>query len=127
MFRKVLATVGAVEVVAPASFVDAAEGFAMDDAGDCERKSWVVPVARVEGLAFLFLAWRGDASYSAFKKFLGLVGALALAFPRAFVDYSTGLAYTDAADCEWRPWVYPVTRLVGAVYVLLALDELREE
>ncbi|MFC7156357.1 hypothetical protein ACFQPA_12980 [Halomarina halobia] len=126
MLRTILTAVGIVELLSPEALIDAAERIALDDPDDCELKPWVVPGARIEGLAFLILMWRSDASYSAFKKFLGLVGILALAFPRAYVDYGAELAYTDAAECEWKPWVYPGTRLVGLLYVGIALDELRK-
>lgn len=90
-------------------------------------KPWVVPVTRAEGVFFLFLAWRSDETYSAFKRFLGLFGLLALASPRRVVDSATEMAYTDAARCQWCGWVYPLARLVGALYVLVAVDALRRD
>lgn len=125
MFRKVLSMIGIVELVAPETLIDTAERLALDNPDECELKSWVVPGARVEGIIFLFLMWRSEASYSAFKRFLGVIGLLALIYPRAYIDYATELAYTDARNCNWKPWVYPATRLVGLIYVLIALDELR--
>lgn len=84
-----------------------------------------VPGARVEGIDFPFLVWRSEASYSAFKRFPGVIDLLALISPRTYVDYSAELAYTDARSCNWKPWAYPATRLVGLLYVLIALGELR--
>lgn len=71
--------------------------------------------------------WRSDASYSSFKKFLGVIGLLALLYPRTYVDYGAKFAYKDASTCEWKPWVYIGTRLVGLLYVLIAIDDLRSE
>lgn len=127
MFRQMLTAVAAVELLSPDALVGAAERIALKNPEDCELKPWVGPVARSEGLVIVVLLWRSDDSYATLKKFLGLVGLLAFLFPRAYVEYGSELAYADAADCEWKPWVYPGTRLVGAAYVLLALDELLGE
>ncbi|WP_254546934.1 hypothetical protein [Halomarina pelagica] len=123
MLRTILTAIGVVELLSPEALIDTAERVALEDPNDCELRPWVVPGARVEGLLVLALVWRSDASYAALKRFLGVVGLLALAFPRAYVDYGARLAYADATECEWRPWVYPGTRLVGLTYVLVALDE----
>lgn len=125
MLRQILTAVGVAELLSPDAFVRAAERIALDNPDDCELESWVAPVARLEGLLFLLLVWRSDASYSGFKEMLGVVGIVALLHPRAYVDYGAEIAYTDGTRCEWRPWVYPGTRLVGLAYVLVALDELR--
>ena len=86
-------------------------------------KSWVVPGARLEGLVFLVLMWRSNTSYSRFKQFLGVIGILALLYSRTYIDYAAEIAYTDATTCEWKSWVYPGTRLVGLLYVGIALTE----
>jgi hypothetical protein len=125
MLRTLLTTVSIVEVISPKKLIDAAEKIALDNPTACERRSWVVPGARLEGLLFLVLMWRSNTSYSTFKTFLGSIGLLALLYPRAYVDYGAKLAYVDAANCEWKPWVYPGTRLVGLLYIICALDELR--
>jgi hypothetical protein len=125
MLRTILSMIGVIEIVSPEALIDAAERLSLENPEHCELEPWVVPIARVEGLSFLFLAWRSRESYSAFKKFLGVIGLLALLYPKVFVDYAADIAYVDAEDCRWRPWVYPFTRLVGLVYVLIGLTALR--
>ena len=125
MLRKLLTTICTVEVLAPETLIDSAEKIALENPEECELQSWVLPGARFEGVAFLLMMWRSDASYSSFKKFLGVIGLLALLFPRSYVEYGARLAYRDASTCEWKPWVYTGTRLVGLLYVLVALGELR--
>lgn len=127
MLRELLSPVCAVELLAPATLIESAERVALENPEACERRSWVVPGARLEGLVVLWLLWRSDESYAAFKRFLGLVGVLVLLFPRAYVEYGSGVAYTETSSPEWRPWVYTGTRLVGLLYVLVALDELRSQ
>lgn len=125
VLRNLLTAVCTIEVLAPEALITAAERLALDNPDDCDWRSWVTPGARLEGVVFLALMWRSDASYSAFKKFLGLVGILALLYPRTYVDYGGHVAYTTESTPEWRPWVYPGTRLVGLLYVVVALNELR--
>lgn len=124
MLRPVLTAIGVIEVVSPEALIDAAEEIALDNPAACELRRWVVPGARLEGLVFLFMMWRSDASYAVFKRFLGLVGILALLYPRTYVDYGSSLAYVEGSEPEWKGWVYPGTRAIGLLYVLIALDEL---
>lgn len=127
MLRTLLTTVCTIEVLAPEALISTAERLALDNPGDCEWQSWVTPGARLEGLVFLGMMWRSEESYSEFKKFLGLIGLLALLYPRTYVDYGAKVAYTTESTPEWKPWVYTGTRLVGLLYVLISLNELRSE
>jgi len=127
MLRKLLTTICTVEALAPEALINTAERIALDNPEECSLKSWVIPGARLEGLVFLGLIWRSDASYSSFKKFLGVIGLLALLYPRTYVDYGAKFAYTDASTCEGKPWVYIGTRLVGLLYVLIAFNNLQSE
>lgn len=125
MLREMITPLALMELADPEALVDAAERIALEDAGGCERRPWVENAARVEGAVLLYVMWHSDESYSAFKRFLGLVGVPALVSPRRYLDAATTLAYADADACEWKPWVYRATRLTGLLYVLLALRERR--
>lgn len=127
MLRSLLTTICTVEVLAPEALITTAEQLALDNPEDCDWRSWVTPGARLEGLVFLGLMWRSNESYSTFKTFLGLIGLLALLYPRTYVDYGGKIAYTTESTPEWKPWVYPGTRLVGLLYVLISLNELRSD
>ena len=124
MFRKLLVLTGLVELLAPEGLIGVVHRIACESAEECELESWVVPVARIEGLCYLYMGLRGERSYRTFKRFLGTVGILALFAPRASIRSVTKLAYVDPDGCEWKPWVYPLSRLFGAIYVLLALGTL---
>ena len=127
MLRMLLSAVGITELLSPNALIDRTEQLALENPDECELRSWVVPGARIEGVLILASMWRTDRSYSTFKQFLGVVGLLALMFPRAYLDYGAELAYTDASNCRWKPWVYSGTRLVGLLYVIIALNELRRD
>lgn len=124
MLRPVLSTVGIVEIVAPEALIDAAERIALENPEECELRRWVVPGARLEGLLFLFMMWRSDGSYAAFKRFLGLIGILAVLYPHTYIDFGSSIAYTEGSKPEWKGWVYLGTRVIGLLYVFIALDEL---
>ena len=126
MLRTILLLIGLAGTLLPKGLVETAARFALENPDECELRSWVVPAARAEGVLYLFLARRGEASYSAFRKFLGVIGLLLLWSPRRFIHASTRLAYTDAGNCEWKSWVYPVARLFGFVYVFVAASERRK-
>ncbi|KAB1187853.1 MULTISPECIES: hypothetical protein [Haloferax] len=124
MLRTILTVFGVAELLRPEVLIRAAERLALENPEECELRPWTVPVARVEGVAFLLLVRRRKGSYSTFKKFLGVVGLLSVLYPREYLGYATKLAYTDAANCQWRPWVYHATRLAGLFYVIVAVKEL---
>jgi len=124
MLRKLLTAIGTIEVLAPEALIDAAERIALENPDDCDWRAWVIPGARFEGLVIIGMMWRSDSSYATFKRFLGVIGLLALLYPRAYVDYGASIAYTASTEPEWKPWVYTGTRLVGFVYVCVALNEL---
>lgn len=125
MLRTVLSAIGIIELVSPKALIEAAEGIALENQAECELRRWVLPGARLEGFLIVYLMWRSDASYAAFKQFLGFIGILALLYPRSYIDYGSSLAYTEGSSPEWKGWVYPATRVIGLVYVLIAFDELR--
>lgn len=75
MLRTVLTAIGIIEIVDLEGLIDAAERVALENPNECERRSWVLPGARVEGVVLLILMWRNDASYAVFKRFLGLIGS----------------------------------------------------
>ncbi|WP_435345830.1 hypothetical protein [Haloarchaeobius sp. HRN-SO-5] len=123
MFRRFLAAIGILEILVPEAFIDAVQRLALENPDALEVRPSVITEARVEGVLYLFFAWRSDAGYSAFKKFLGLVGLTALVSPQYFVDAVARMAYADSENCEWRDGVYAAVRIVGVVYLLIALDE----
>lgn len=125
MLRGLLVAIGLVDLLAPRTFIAAAEGIALENPAECNLKPWVYPVARAEGLLFLGLAWRGDTAISRFKQFLGVVGVLTVLNPRLFIDSAARIAYTDPDRCHWKPWCYPLARVIGVVYVLVAANERR--
>lgn len=125
MFRRLLAAAGFVMLVVPRRVIEVSSQAALENPDECRLKSWVLPVARLEGVLYLVVGLRSDEGYDAFTKFLGVIGAVALVSPSALVRIGARIAYENPEECEWRSWVYPLTRLVGVGYVLVALSSVR--
>jgi hypothetical protein len=122
MLDRLLVAFGVVELLFPERLIDYGEGLALENPDECELEPWVPAVARLEGLAFLWLVFRGRASLVTFRSLFGFNGLLAVLSPRGFLDYWTGVVYADHERCEWKPWVVPATRLIGVVYLALAFS-----
>lgn len=119
MGRKTLTLVGLLELLVPQRVLAVVERLAFADRGDAERRSWVVPAARLEGLCWLLLARR--TSTPTRRSLLGVVGLPALIAPKRTLDVWLGIAYTDADSIEMAPWIVPATRAVGLVSVLVGV------
>ncbi|WP_458208919.1 hypothetical protein [Haladaptatus sp. NG-SE-30] len=121
MLERLLVVFGLIEIFAPDQLVDRSESLAFENMGDCTLKSWVRTAVRVEGVIFVVLGVRGRSS--AFRRWLGVLGLPALLMPRRYLAFSMNIAYENPTECEWKPWVVPLTRLLGLVYVLVSLRE----
>lgn len=121
MLRQLLVGFGIVELLFPERLIDYSEELALENPDKCELKSWVTTLARFEGVVFLWLVVRDRASLATFRSLFGLNGLLAVLSPKGFLDYWTGIVYEDHRCCEWKPWVVPVTRLIGVFYLVLVL------
>lgn len=121
MLRGSLAAIGLVELLVPDRFIGYWERLALENSGECSRRSWVSPAARIEGLLIVVAAARPGALSGVVRSVLGWYGLLAALSPEGYLEYWTPLVYEDATRCEWQPWVVPATRAVGVLYVLVAL------
>jgi hypothetical protein len=117
---------GLFELAFPRKVVELGERAAFENPGVSELRSWTIPVARAEGVASLALVLCGDRSNFEVAPLLGLIGVPALFVPRRFVDASMRISYRDSAAIELKSWVVPFTRLLGLVYVLVAVREFAE-
>lgn len=122
MIKWLLAAVALIELLVPERIIERGEQVALSNPEECSLRPWVPLVARLEGLLFLLVLVRpktfsGPWARAAF----GWNGLLAFLSPAGYLDYWTEIVYEDADRCEWRPWVVPATRAIGACYVLIAL------
>jgi hypothetical protein len=112
---------GLVELVVPDRLIEFWERLALENPEECSLRAWISPIARIEGLVILVAALRPGTLSGVFRSALGCYGLLAAISPQGYLDYWTPLIYEDHERCEWKPWVVPTTRAIGALYVLIAL------
>ncbi|MFB6179321.1 MAG: hypothetical protein ABEI77_06310 [Halorientalis sp.] len=120
MRRPLLALYGLVALLAPRRLIDFWEPVAFENTDEAELRSWIPAIARFEGLVFLVSALRDDDA-DGFLTFLGLAGIPALLAPERYLSTGLKIAYKNADAIEVRSWVIPFTRIMGLVYVLVAV------
>ncbi|APW97112.1 hypothetical protein CHINAEXTREME_04715 [Halobiforma lacisalsi AJ5] len=128
---------GLLEILAPERIVEPAERLAFENPEDGRLRPWTLPMARLEGLAFLWLLVRPDRNQdrdrdrdrrlSGLQSLLGAFGAVLALAPRTTLEFFLGVAYENAADLETKPWVVPATRLLGALYLAVGLFAARTD
>lgn len=135
MLRSLAIGFGLLEVLAPERIVEPAERLAFENPDDGRLRPWTLPMARLEGLAFLWLLVRPnrdrdrdrDRRLSELRLPLSTFGAVLALAPRTTLEFFLDVAYENAADLETRSWVRPATRLLGALYLAVGLFAARAD
>jgi hypothetical protein len=120
MLRALLRAWGFVVLLVPRRVVETFEPIAFENPDDAELRYWTIPIARLEGLLFIVLANR-DEPGDGLSKFFGLVGLPAFFAPERYLEWGLSIAYENPEDVEVKSWVVPLTRVLGAVYLLIAI------
>ncbi|WP_255192739.1 hypothetical protein [Natronobeatus ordinarius] len=121
MLRPLFVVVGLLEAAFPDRLVARAERWAFENPDDARLRPWTIPMARLEGLAFAWIGLRDGVQPESVARLLGPLGVLMCLFPRQILAFALASAYENPEEIEPKPWVGPVTRGIGACYVVLAL------
>ena len=121
MLRRVLIVVSLIEALAPNRIVESAERIAFENPEEGRLRRWTIPMARLEGFAFVWLAATGRLRSRVVRQVLFGCGLLMAAFPKRAVTFGLELAYENPDELEMKPWVKPATRLIGVLYLVLAI------
>lgn len=117
MIRALAIGFGLLEAIVPKRLIDAGEWLAFDTPETGRLQSWTVPMARLEGVLFVWLLARKGGSLGALRAPLGVFGVAMALMPRAVVAFALEVAYENPDDLETKSWVVPATRLLGVGYV----------
>lgn len=121
MRRLLLVLIAVVEIVAPGRIVAWGERRAFENPDAGKLRPWTLPIARLEGLAALWLVWNWESAWPGVKPLFATVGLPALLTPRPFLRVALTAAYENPDAIELKSWVVPVTRALGGCYLILAL------
>lgn len=121
MRRPLLGLFAAVELAFPDRIVAGGERLALENPEAATLRSWTLPMARLEGIVALWLAWNWERAWPVLRPIFGVIGLPALLTPRAFLAVALRTAYENPEEIELQPWVVPFTRLLGLGYVCIAV------
>lgn len=120
--KRTLATgFGLLEILAPKWIVGTGERLAFENPGDGQLREWTLPIARLEGLVFIWLVNREGPPPKWLRPALIAFGAVMALAPRTILEWGLEVSYENADDLEVKSWVVPVTRVLGAGYLVLGL------
>ena len=121
MLRPLLLSFAALEILLPDRVVAWGERLAFENPENGRLRPWTLPLARLEGLAVVWLVRNRTTAWPGIKPLFAVLGLPALLRPRAFLAVALTAAYENPDAIEPKPWVVPFTRALGACYLLVAL------
>ncbi|ELY88004.1 hypothetical protein [Natrialba taiwanensis] len=123
--RALVIVVGLLETIAPNRIIEPAERLAFKNPETGRLRRWTVPIARLEGVLFVWLAARTDGPPAIARPLAAALGTAMALFPRSALEFGLASSYENAAELEVNSWVVPLTRVLGACYLLAALGARR--
>ncbi|MFC6987763.1 hypothetical protein ACFQJD_01610 [Haloplanus sp. GCM10025708] len=117
--------VGLVMALVPARVREAFEELALKTSDEVSPRPSFTPAIRAEGVMFVVVSVLGGAVYRVSMYVLGLAGAIALFVPKQALRFSMNIAYENPETVEWKDRLVPVIRGFGVLYLLIALNEVK--
>ena len=125
MLRQFLGALGVLIALIPDRVVDVFEAIAVKNPEENTVHSWFGPLIRVEGVVITLAALRDDRLYAWLMNVTGIVGAVLLFVPQLYEQLAGALVYENPESVEWNEHLTDGVRVIGAVYVFLALLDRR--
>jgi len=125
MIRQFLGALGILTALVPDRIVDVFEAIAVENPEENTVHSWFGPLIRAEGVVITLAALRDGRLYAWLLNVTGIFGAVLFFIPRLYKQMAGPLVYEDPASVEWNEHLTDGIRVIGVVYVLLALFDRR--
>ncbi|GAB7011272.1 hypothetical protein [Halorubrum trueperi] len=125
MLRQFLGALGVLTTPAPDRIVAVFETIAVENPDENTVHSWFGLLIRVEGVVLTTAALRDDRLYAWLMNVTGIFGAVLVFVPRLYEQIAGALVYEDPESVGWNEHLTDGVRVIGAVYVLLALLDRR--
>jgi hypothetical protein len=119
MSRALFGILGVFLALLPERVARAYETAAFENPEACTAKEYLVPVIRTEGVVFALVSLAGGRAYDRLMDVTGIAGALALCFPRRYLETGASLVYEYSDALEWRGKFVTVARVLGAAFLAL--------
>jgi hypothetical protein len=117
--------IGLVMALVPARVREAFEQLALKSSGEVSPTPSFIPAIRMEGAIFVVVSGLGGTVYRVSMYVLGLAGAIALFVPEWTLRFSMNIAYENPETVEWRDGLVSAIRVFGVMYLLIALNEIK--
>ena len=125
MLRQFLGALGVLTTLSPDRIVAVFETIAVENPDENTIHSWFGPLIRAEGVVITLAALRDGRLYAWLMNLTGIVGAVLFFIPRLYEQMAGPLVYEDPESVGWNEHLTDGVRVIGAVYVLLALLDRR--
>ncbi|MUW15862.1 hypothetical protein GJ633_15575 [Halorubrum sp. CBA1125] len=125
MLRQFLGAIGVLTALVPDRIVDVFEAIAVENSDENTVHSWFGLLIRLEGIVITLAALRDGRLYAWLMNVTGIFGAVLLFIPSLYEQIAGPIVYEDPEVVEWNEHLTDSVRVIGAVYVLLALFDRR--
>ncbi|WP_435097703.1 hypothetical protein [Halorubrum sp. N11] len=126
MIRILIGVLGAVTALFPDKIVALFEKPAITNPSEGTLRKWVNPAIRSEGILVVVISLLGSRSYAWMMNLTGAFGAVVLMFPDLYRKFASTFLYERPDAIEWNKQFTTGVRVVGAVYVFLAVKTYRD-
>jgi hypothetical protein len=126
MIREVIGFLGVVSALVPNRIIALFERLAIENHEGRRPRSWFTPMIRAEGILITVVCLLKGRPYAWMMNLTGAFGAVILFFPNLYRNLATMLLYEDHEHVEWKDRFTRGVRLIGALYILLAVHEFRK-
>ena len=124
MIRPVIAFLGGLAALLPGRMIDIFETVAIENPDECTIKPWIDAGIRTEGVLVIAASLIGGQAYAWMMNLTGAFGAVVVVSPQLYRRFATTLLYENPDSVEWNDRATTGVRIIGIVYVLLALKAL---
>lgn len=123
MFRPVVGLLGVLSALFPDRILALFERIAIERSDDDAIRSWLSSGIRAEGVVVTLVSLVGGRAYAWMMNLTGAFGVLILLAPRLYREFATRVLYVDPAEIEWNDRFRTGLRVIGFVYLFMAVVE----
>lgn len=121
MMRPFIGLLGILAALFPDRVIDVFEAVAMENPTESTIKSWIPSGIRIEGILVTVASLIDGRAYAWMMNLTGVFGGIVLLDPQLYSKFATVLLYEDPDDVFWNDQFTTGVRIIGIVYVLLAV------